>query len=89
MIQVSIKFVFVQTSQLLFFFFVDNVKALFRRGKANISVWKMDEAREDLKRLPSLDPGMQISVNRLICQINEAIKKKDNEERQKLRGKLF
>lgn len=49
----------------------------------------MDEAREDLKRLPSLDPSMQISVNRLICQINEAIKKKDNEEKQKLRGKLF
>ncbi|VVC45790.1 Tetratricopeptide repeat,FKBP-type peptidyl-prolyl cis-trans isomerase domain,Tetratricopeptide repeat- [Cinara cedri] len=67
----------------------DNVKALFRRGKANISVWKMNEAREDLKRLSSLDPSMQVSVNRLLCQINEAVKKKDDEDRQKLRGKLF
>lgn len=71
------------------FFFVDNVKALFRRGKANLSVWKMDEARHDLKRLSGLDPSMQAPVNRLLCQINEAIKKKDDEDRQKLRGKLF
>lgn len=74
---------------ILYAFFADNVKALFRRGKANISVWKMDEAREDLKRLSSLDVSMQASVNRLLCQINEAIKKKDDEDRQKLRGKLF
>lgn len=68
---------------------LDNVKALFRRGKANISVWKMDDAKEDLKHLLSLDPSMQVLVNRLICQINEAVKKKDDEDRQKLRGKLF
>lgn len=67
----------------------DNVKALFRRGKANISVWKMNEAKEDLKRLSSLDVGMQVSVNRLLCEINEAVKKKDDEDRQKLKGKLF
>ncbi|XP_060874277.1 AH receptor-interacting protein [Metopolophium dirhodum] len=67
----------------------DNVKALFRRGKANISVWKMNEAREDLKHLSTLDPSMQVSVNRLLCQINEALKIKDDEDRQKLRGKLF
>lgn len=71
------------------FFFSDNVKALFRRGKANISVWKMEEARKDLKHLSSLDPNMQLAVNRLLCQINEAVKKKDDEDRQKLRGKLF
>ncbi|XP_050429915.1 AH receptor-interacting protein [Adelges cooleyi] len=67
----------------------DNIKALFRRGKANISVWRMDEAREDLRRVTNLDPSMEISVNRLLVQINEAIKKKDDEDRQKLRGKLF
>lgn len=72
-----------------YYFFSDNVKALFRRGKANISVWKMDEAKEDLKRLSNLDPSMQTSVNRLLSQINEAVKKKDDEDRQKLRGKLF
>jgi len=72
-----------------FCFFSENVKALFRRGKANISVWKMNEAREDLKHVSSLDPSMQLSVNRLLCQINEAVKKKDAEDRQKLRGKLF
>jgi len=49
----------------------------------------MDEAKEDLKRLSSLDPNMQVSVNRLICQINEAVKQKNDEDRQKLRGKLF
>lgn len=49
----------------------------------------MDEAKEDLKHLSSLDPSMQVLVNRLICQINEAVKKKDDEDRQKLRGKLF
>jgi len=49
----------------------------------------MNEAREDLKHVSSLDPSMQLSVNRLLCQINEAVKKKDAEDRQKLRGKLF
>lgn len=49
----------------------------------------MNEAREDLKRLLNLDPSMQTSVNRLLSQINEAVKKKDDEDRQKLRGKLF
>lgn len=49
----------------------------------------MDEAKEDLKRLSRLDPSMQVPVNRLLCQINEAVKKKDDEDRQKLRGKLF
>lgn len=49
----------------------------------------MNEAREDLKRLSSLEPRMQVSVNQLLCQINEAIKTKDDEDRQKLRGKLF
>lgn len=49
----------------------------------------MDEARKDLKRLSSLDASMQVPVNRLLCQIDEAIKKKDDEDRQKLRGKLF
>jgi outer membrane protein assembly factor BamD (BamD/ComL family) len=73
----------------LFFVYLDNAKALFKRGKANLSVWKMNEAREDLKRLSSLEPRMQVSVNQLMCQINEAIKKKDDEDRQKLRGKLF
>jgi len=71
------------------FFYLDNVKALFRRGKANISVWKMNEAKEDLNHLSSLDPSMQASVNRLLFEINEAVKKKDDEDRQKLRGKLF
>lgn len=36
-----------------------------------------------------IDPSMQVSVNRLLCQINEALKIKDDEDRQKLRGKLF
>lgn len=72
-----------------FYFCLDNVKALFKRGKANLSVWKINEAREDLKRLSGLEPRMQVSVNQLLCQINEAIKKKDDEDRQKLRGKLF
>lgn len=73
----------------LFLVCLDNVKALFKRGKANLSVWKMNEAKEDLKRLSRLEPRMQASVNQLMCQINEAIKKKDDEDRQKLRGKLF
>lgn len=49
----------------------------------------MNEAREDLKRLSSLDTSMEIPVNRLLCQINEIVKKKDDEDRQRLRGKLF
>jgi len=69
--------------------FKDNVKALFRRGKANISVWKMNEAKADLMHLLKVDSSMQILVNQLLMQINESLKKKDEEDRQKLYGKLF
>jgi AH receptor-interacting protein len=33
---------------------VDNIKALFRRGKAHIGAWDPDQAREDLKRVMEL-----------------------------------
>lgn len=51
----------------------------------------MDEAKEDLNRVLSLNPSMQVTmqINKLICEINEAVKKKNDEDRQKLKGKLF
>ncbi|KAL1140192.1 hypothetical protein AAG570_000124, partial [Ranatra chinensis] len=67
----------------------DNVKALYRRAKANASVWNVDEAKADLERVAKLDPSLEPSVNSLIRQVNEALKKKDLMLKKKLTGKMF
>lgn len=71
------------------FLVLDNVKALYRRAKANAAVWRTDEAKTDYQRVCDLDPSLENKVNSELRLLDIAIKKKDAEDRQKLQGKLF
>lgn len=66
-----------------------NVKALFRRGKAHIAVWNCREGEEDLKRAAELDPALQKAVQKELRELEEMERKKDSEDREKYKGKVF
>ena len=50
----------------------DNVKALFRRGKARLKVWSLDEAASDLNQVLRLDPSEKSSVLPLLANLRDA-----------------
>ncbi|XP_053987439.1 aryl-hydrocarbon-interacting protein-like 1 [Hylaeus anthracinus] len=66
----------------------DNVKALYRRGKAYIGAWDEEKAIKDFKRAAELDPGLQNTVEKELHAFSIAIKEKDQIEKNKLL-KLF
>ncbi|ELU18148.1 hypothetical protein CAPTEDRAFT_147718, partial [Capitella teleta] len=67
----------------------DNVKALFRRGKAHVGAWNPGEAKEDFKRVKQLDPSMAKACVKEIQNIESLQQQKDNEDRSLLEGKMF
>ena len=67
----------------------NNVKALYRRGKAYAASWSQEEAEKDLMAVIKLDPTLQKTVEKELNNLRERIKKKEKEEREILRGKLF
>eukprot|EP00795_Rhopilema_esculentum_P015785 gene15785-7084_t len=54
----------------------DNVKALFRRGKAHAAVWNPDEAVIDFKRALELDPSLKSCVNKELKKLEEETHRK-------------
>lgn len=71
------------------YFNADNVKALYRRAKANIQVWRTEEAQQDYQRVIELDPTLSNAVKKELKLLSEAVKQHDAEDKQKLQGKLF
>ena len=67
----------------------NNVKALFRRGKAHMAVWNVKEARSDLEKCAGIDPTMEQDIQAQLNHLNQLLSKKDKEEREKFKGKLF
>jgi AH receptor-interacting protein len=67
----------------------ENVKALFRRAKANVAVWNLNEARQDLKKCSQIDSSVQSEVDNLLNYINRVESKKQKEERELFKGRLF
>jgi AH receptor-interacting protein len=67
----------------------DNVKALFRRAKAHVGAWNPREAREDFTRVIELDHSLLATVRKELKQLEEMEKKKDEEDKSKLKGKIF
>ena len=67
----------------------DNVKALFRRGKAHSGCWNVSEAREDLERVVQLDPSLSKTVEKELKSLSSRVREKELEERELLKGKLF
>ena len=67
----------------------DNVKALFRRGKAYSASWYEEEAKQDFGRVVELDPTLKKTVDKELRELNERMQEKTKEERKRLQGKLF
>ena len=67
----------------------DNVKALFRRGRARATVWEVDGARQDLERAAQLDSGVRNDVRRELALFDARLREKNAEEAKTLRGRLF
>ncbi|XP_012256693.1 AH receptor-interacting protein [Athalia rosae] len=62
----------------------DNVKALYRRGKAHIGAWNEKEAKEDLERVAELDPSLRTVVDKELNNFQVAIREKEKSEKNKL-----
>jgi AH receptor-interacting protein len=65
----------------------NNVKALFRRGKAYALSWKPKEARTDLNRVLELDSSLKKMVSKILQDLDTEQKKRDAEDRKRLQGK--
>ncbi|XP_023237615.1 AH receptor-interacting protein-like [Centruroides sculpturatus] len=67
----------------------DNVKALFRRAKAHVGAWNPEEARADFRRVAELDPSLSNVIKNELKLLDQAEKKKNQEDKAKLCGKIF
>ncbi|KAI4503599.1 hypothetical protein M0802_001002 [Mischocyttarus mexicanus] len=60
----------------------DNIKALYRRGKAYIGTWDEDKATKDLKKVTELDPSLQNMIDKELQVLATVIKEKDKIQQQ-------
>lgn len=67
----------------------DNIKALFRRGKAHAKVWNVNEAKADLGRVLQLDPSLSATVSNVLTHLSQKLKENDHLQWKKLQGKMF
>jgi AH receptor-interacting protein len=69
-----------------------NVKARYRRAKAHVGVWNVEEAKNDYNQLLSDvkdDENLRTLVQQELQQLNQAELDKNKEDRSRLSGKLF
>ena len=67
----------------------DNIKALYRRGRAHSACWNVEEAEIDLKRAAVLDSSLQKMVDKELVTLRQRVREEEKEERDRLQGKLF
>lgn len=70
-------------------FQADNVKARFRRAKAHAAVWNVREAEEDFKMCRDLDKTLEKDVENQLDYLYQCVAKRDQQEREKFKGRLF
>ncbi|XP_012272721.1 AH receptor-interacting protein [Orussus abietinus] len=61
----------------------DNIKALFRRGKAHMGAWNQTEAIADMSRVVKLDPSLGSLVNKELQAFASLVKDKDKLQKEK------
>ncbi|XP_068111298.1 AH receptor-interacting protein isoform X2 [Hyperolius riggenbachi] len=64
----------------------DNVKALFKRGRAHAAVWNASEAEQDFSRAVELDPSLAPLVAKEMKQLEARIHEKECEDKARFRG---
>lgn len=64
----------------------DNVKALFKRGRAHAAVWNASEAEQDFSRAVELDPSLAPLVAKELKKMEERISEKEREDKARFRG---
>ncbi|GFV17594.1 AH receptor-interacting protein [Trichonephila clavipes] len=67
----------------------NNVKALFRRGKAYVGTWDLDLAENDFMKVAELDPSSKAVAQKELKNISMLQKEQDKEIKTKLYGKVF
>lgn len=67
-------------------FLSDNVKAFYKRAKAHAAVWNEREAREDFAKVLELDPSLELSVTKELKVMEERIRNKEKEEKNRYKG---
>lgn len=62
------------------------MKALFRRAKAHVGAWNPMEAKRDFMKVLELDSTLTTIVKKELDNLEEDIKLKDKEDKQKLKN---
>ncbi|XP_018325255.1 AH receptor-interacting protein [Agrilus planipennis] len=64
----------------------DNVKALYRRAKAHAAIWNVEQAKNDFAKVMKLDSSLTQAVKKELNNLNEVVKKKDEEDKNKFKN---
>ncbi|XP_063814596.1 AH receptor-interacting protein isoform X3 [Pseudophryne corroboree] len=64
----------------------DNVKALFKRGRAHAAVWNEEEAKKDFSRAVELDPSLTHLIAKELKRLEERLQQKEGEDKARFRG---
>ncbi|CAG0897267.1 unnamed protein product [Darwinula stevensoni] len=63
----------------------ENVKALFRRGKAHAAVWNPKEAEDDFEKAASLDPSLREVVRKELDLLRQRSRERDALDKDKFK----
>ena len=66
----------------------NNVKALFRRAKANVGAWNPVQAKQDFQTVMELDQSLATACKKEILAVERMEKEKDTDDKEKM-TKLF
>lgn len=61
----------------------ENVKALYRRGKAHAAVWDVDEAERDFRKVAALDASLASLIAKELQALKEEKQKQYQLDKQK------
>jgi len=64
----------------------DNVKALYRRGRAHSGAWNPAAAKRDLLRAAELDTSLESACAKEVRKVEAEEKRKDQEDRKRLQN---
>ena len=70
----------------VFFFLQNNVKALFKRGKAHALILNERECHDDFNLAVKIDPSVKAAVNKELAALQKRMKERDEELSKHLKG---